>query len=252
MVLSGAIADWYFSLWDIRHEHKIRGYGKAELSDSPILESLYRVIRYHIGSLSFGALVITPVRIIRGILSYLQVKFKDSTNAFTKCILCCAQCCLKCLDCILNKITKEGFVFTTIYGSAFCYSSLQALKLLWENIGRSAMVEGISSYMEIFGRISISALTTGISLAILYSYNYYANRISSFIFPALIIFIVSYLISSLFMLVFEVAVDTIFLCFLVDEKVHGHAKFAHQDLASMTLLNQNQQEHLQINNITKV
>ena len=94
MVLSGTIADWYFSDWDSSKNKKIRGSRQAELSHSPILESLWRVFRYHLGTLAFGSLIITIIRVIRATLYYIQNKTKDSDNQLVKCIFCCVQCCL--------------------------------------------------------------------------------------------------------------------------------------------------------------
>ena len=134
----------------------------------------------------------------------------------------------------MDKISKEGFIFTTIYGTGFCYSSLQALKLLWNNIGRAFIVEGISKYMEIFGRLAIASITTGLCLLYLNFDDYYIDHVSSVLIPSIIIFILSYLIGSLFMMVLEVGVDTIFLCYLVDETVHGTPRFASDSLVTVT------------------
>ena len=90
--------------------------------------------------------------------------------------------------------------------------------------------------MEIFGRLAIACLTTGICLLVMDKYPYYVDNLSSIVFPSIVIFILSYIIGSLFMMVFEVGVDTIFLCFLVDEKVHGQPKFASPKLLDMTAL----------------
>ena len=164
MVLSGTFADWYFSLWsDKNNKIKRRGYETAELSKAPIMESLWRVTRYHLGSLAFGAMIITIIRIIRAIITYIQKKVlaANNQNPVLKCLFCCIQCCLKCCQSIFDKINKEGFIFTTIYGTAYCYSSFTALKILVHNVGRTVMVEGVSRYTEIFGRIAVSCLNTG-------------------------------------------------------------------------------------------
>jgi len=241
MVLAGTFADWYFSIWDEKHTRKVRGHSTAELSHAPILESLFRVLRFHMGSLAFGALLITPVRLTRWGLLYIQKKTQGAQNPLTKCLLGCADCFLKCLECILDKINKEGFIFTTIYGTNFCYSSIIAIKLVWNNAMRAVLVEGISHYMELFGRLTIASLTTGICLAVFSEASYYRDNLSSVLFPGLVVFIVSYTIGSLFMLVYEVAVDTIFLCYLVDEETHhpDPPKFAHDELTKMTTIRKN-------------
>eukprot|EP01083_Nonionella_stella_P009003 26098_1 len=235
MVLSGTFADWYFSLWsDKEAKTKQRGDGPAELSNSPICESFWRVLRFHLGSLAFGAMIIAIIRIIRAIVTYIQSKVVASTNPLLKCIFCCVQCCLWCCQCIFDKINKEGFIFTTVYGTAYCYSSFTALSVLSKNLARFAMIEGVSSYTECFARIAIASLTTGLTVLVMQYEDYYTKNVSSFLFPAIVVFVMSYMIAAVFMMVFEVAVDTIFLCFLVDEEVHGgDAKFANHGLTQM-------------------
>ena len=63
---------------------------------------------------------------------------------------------------------------------------------------------------------------------------YYQKNVSSFLFPAVIIFVISWMVASFFMTVLQVAVDTVFLCFLIDETVHGGTpKFASHKLQHM-------------------
>jgi len=230
MVLSGTIADWYFSDWNDKQTGKVRGTGTAQLSRAPIMESFFRILRFHLGSLAFGALLITIIRIFRGILKYLEKKTIASSNKCAKFIFCCVGCCLRCCECILNKIAKEGFIFCSIYGTAFCYSSFHAMSILLKNIGKAMIIEAVSKYTEIFGRIAIALLNTGIFVVIMTYLPYYADNLSSVMFPSIIIFILSIIIASHFMQVFEVGVDTIFLCYLIDESVHGKPRFASKKL----------------------
>ena len=61
-------------------------------------------------------------------------------------------------------------------------------------------------------------------------FEFYKDNLSSPIFPAVVIFVLSFIIASLFMMVLEVAVDTVFLCFLIDEEVHHTPRFASKKL----------------------
>eukprot|EP01083_Nonionella_stella_P053656 141843_1 len=234
MVLAGAIADWYFSEWNSEKNAKVRGYNTAELSYSPIWESFFRVLRFHMGSLALGALIITFIRVLRAIVKYIETKTKGAQNPVTKCMFCCVQCCLRCCQCVFDRISKEGFIFTTVYGTAYCYSSFQALKILTHNIGRAMIVEGVSHYTELFGRIAIASLNCGVAVGIMFYLPFYQAHVSSVIFPATIIFVISYMIASFFMLVLSVAVDTLFLCFLIDETVHDQPRFASHKMRQMT------------------
>merc|ERR1719229_1717230 len=81
--------------------------------------------------------------------------------------------------------------------------------------------------------MAVSLICTALSVLVMNYNGYYSNNLSSFLFPAIVIFVISYVVAALFMMVFEVAVETIFLCFLVDEEVHGEAKFANHGLTQM-------------------
>jgi len=233
MVLAGAIADWYFSEWNNATTHKVRGYNTAELSHSPIMESFWRTLRFHMGSLALGALVITVIRVVRAIVTYVEAKTKGAQNPVTKMLFCVFQCCLKCCQCLFDRISKEGFVWTTVYGTAYCYSSFQALKMLLHNVGTAALVEGVSHWTELFGRMAIASLNTGFAVFLMYYVPYYQNNLSTFLFPAVIIFTISWMVASFFMMVLQVAVDTVFLCYLIDETVHDTPKFASYKLKDM-------------------
>jgi len=50
----------------------------------------------------------------------------------------------------------------------------------------------------------------------------YTDDISSPVIPTLVMFLIGYVVSSLFMMVFDTAIDTIFLCFLVDCEHNGN------------------------------
>merc|ERR1712154_678214 len=98
----------------------------------------------------------------------------------------------------------------------------------------------------IFDRISKEGFifTTGFAVFMLYYLPYYQDNISSFIFPAIIIFVISWMIASFFMVVLQVAVDTIFLCFLIDETVHDSPKFASPKLTQMATIAHESYHHM--------
>lgn len=64
----------------------------------------------------------------------------------------------------------------------------------------------------------------------MYWNNGYQDDLSGLAIPAFIIFVFTYCIATLFMEVFDVAVESIYLCYLVDESVHNEPKFASKEL----------------------
>jgi hypothetical protein len=57
LVSAGTIAYWYFS--------PRNGKGKHTLNHTPVLHSVGRTCRYHLGSVAFGSLIIAIVQLIR-------------------------------------------------------------------------------------------------------------------------------------------------------------------------------------------
>lgn len=69
IVLSGAFASYY---WSFNKPNDIPRF--------PIISSFGRTVRYHLGSLAFGSLIIAIVQLVRVILDYINYKLKDSNN----------------------------------------------------------------------------------------------------------------------------------------------------------------------------
>ena len=67
----------------------------------------------------------------------------------------------------------------------------------------------ISYFLMFLGKLLIAIATTG--FAGIFIHFYYKNDVSSPVVPMVVVFIIAYMVGSLFMSVFEVAMDTIFL-----------------------------------------
>jgi hypothetical protein len=79
----------------------------------------------------------------------------------------------------------------------------------------------VGTWVMFVGKVLIAMCTTGISGVIIYKT--YPN-INSPVMPMVVIFLLAYQIAALFMTMFETTIDTIFLCFLIDEKVKNKEK----------------------------
>ena len=50
----------------------------------------------------------------------------------------------------------------------------------------------------------------------------YKSTVSSILLPVLLVFVLSYFVAALFLAIFDASVDTIFICFLLDEERNGN------------------------------
>uniref|UniRef100_A0A8C9ZCU1 Choline transporter-like protein n=1 Tax=Sander lucioperca TaxID=283035 RepID=A0A8C9ZCU1_SANLU len=200
--LAGAFSSYYWAFTK-----------PADIPMFPVCGSFIRSLRYHVGSLAFGALILTLVQIVRMILEYIDHKTKAAQNPCARFILCCLKCCLWCLEKFIKFINRNAYIMIAIYGKNFCVSAKNAFSLLMRNVVRfvlkletlkSLSLPGILSFFFFSGRILLPGSTFRSE-----TLNYYWMPIITVVFG-------SYLIAHGFFSVYNMCVDTLFLCFLED------------------------------------
>ncbi|XP_063147303.1 choline transporter-like protein 4 [Candoia aspera] len=210
-VLAGAFASYYWA------------FNKPQDIPACALASAFlRTLRYHIGSLAFGSLILTIVQLIRMILQYLDHKLKGSNNAAARCILCCLKCCFWCLEKFIKFLNRNAYIMIAIYGKNFCTSAKNAFKLLMRNVLRVVVLDKITDLLLLFGKLLVVG---GIGVL---SFFFFTGRIpiddprfrspvlNYYWLPILTVVVGAYLIAQGFFTVYNMCVDTLFLCFLED------------------------------------
>ena len=221
MVIAGVYAEWYFADWcDESETKKIKSDDPnfadnvEKLSTSPVWDSFYRVTRYHLGSIAFASLTITIVHFTEVTLTYLERRFKAAKESpLKKHGLAVVKCLLRCMKCILNRINKDGLIITSIYGWPFCAASTKGITIVFKNILRAAVLGFVSGYFEFLGKVSIIFFNVAICVLIAEAYD-----VQIVILPAIVFVIITYMVTWVYLEIYEVGVRTIFICFLVDEE----------------------------------
>lgn len=228
MTLAGAFASYY---WAFKKPDDIPAF--------PVAASLWRCLRYHMGTLAFGALIIAIVQIIRVFLEYLDHKLKGKENALAKFLIKCLKCCFWCLEKVLKFINKNAYILTAIYGYNFCKAAMQAFSLILRNIIRVAVVDKVTDFIVFIGKLVVVGAVTVLAYyffsgdlanaipidQISYYLKAYNPSLNFYLIPVIIIAVGSFVIASGFFSVYSMGVDTLFLCFLEDlERNDGSAE----------------------------
>mmetsp|Transcript_26752 Transcript_26752/g.25778 ORF Transcript_26752/g.25778 Transcript_26752/m.25778 type:complete len:103 (+) Transcript_26752:1145-1453(+) len=102
MIVAGAACIWYFS----------QGGQADDKGGWPLSKATKWLIRYHVGSVAFGALIIAIMQMIKLCFEYFRRKFQNKIgeNCLTKCIFGCIGCCILCLDRVVRIITKNAYI----------------------------------------------------------------------------------------------------------------------------------------------
>ncbi|CAD5113685.1 DgyrCDS2846 [Dimorphilus gyrociliatus] len=218
MTLAGSFASYY---WAFNKPSDIPAF--------PVTGSLLRTLRYHVGTLAFGSLIIAIIQIIRVFLEYLDHKLKGKENAVAKFFLCCLKCFFWCLEKFMKFINKNAYILCAIYGKNFCISAKNAFFLIMRNVVRVVVVDKVTDFVMFIGKLVIVAAVAIGSFFVLsgdlakldipLASNIPTNKNVQFV-PMIIIIIGSYVIAAAFFSVYSMAVDTLFLCFLEDLERH--------------------------------
>ncbi|XP_034016128.1 choline transporter-like protein 4 [Thalassophryne amazonica] len=209
--LAGAFASYYWAL------NKPR-----DIPTFPVSASFLRSLRYHIGSLAFGALILTLVQIVRIILEYIDHKTRLAQNACARFLLCCLKCCFWCLEKFIKFLNRNAYIMIAIYGKNFCVSAKNAFMLLMRNVIRVVVLDKITDLLLFFGKLLVVG---GVGVL---SFFFFSGRIrlpgstfrsetlNYYWMPIITVVFGAYLIAHGFFSVYNMCVDTLFLCFLED------------------------------------
>ncbi|XP_054459995.1 choline transporter-like protein 1 [Anoplopoma fimbria] len=202
MTIAGAVVTYYFTR------------NKSKLPVTPILSSMARTVRYHLGTLAKGSFIITLVKIPRLILMYIHSQLKGKENACARCMLKACVCCLWCLEKCLTYLNQNAYTATAINSTSFCTSARDAFMILVENALRVAAINTVGDFVLFLGKVLVVSCTAfaGV-LALNYQRDY-----TVWVLPLLIVCLFAFLVAHCFLSVFENVVDVLFLCFAVDTK----------------------------------
>ncbi|XP_030838771.1 choline transporter-like protein 1 isoform X2 [Strongylocentrotus purpuratus] len=199
--IAGAIAEWFFAR-------------DKSLLSTPILKSIYRIIRYHLGSLAFGSLLIAIIMFIRIVLGYIQSKLKGAKSAPAQYCLKCMQCILWLFEKVLRYINRNAYIEIAIYGYNFCKAAQKAFSVLVSNALRVAAINSVGDFLLLLGKFAVTACVVVIGLQLLQD----REDLNCYAIPIALAGVCAFFISHVFLLVYEMAIDTLFLCFCEDSE----------------------------------
>lgn len=83
-------------------------------------------VRYHLGSLAMGSLLIAIITLIKVVFEYLVAKYEamtQSDGAVYKMVTCCIRCVIWSLDSYVKFINKNAYIQIALQSSSFCTSA---------------------------------------------------------------------------------------------------------------------------------
>ncbi|KAK9041622.1 hypothetical protein V6N11_016714 [Hibiscus sabdariffa] len=222
-MIAGSVASYYWA----------RGETSPEIPFLPVFASMKRLIRYNLGSVAIGSLVVSFVESIRFILESIRRKLKVSGTTsdgwFGRIGDHTSQGCLKCVEWTIKSVNRNAYIMIAITGKSFFKASEIATELIMNNILRIGKVNVIGDVILFLGKLCVSLSSAVFGFLMLDTYKYRAahDKISSPLLPVLICWALGYVVATLFFAVVEMSIDTIILSFCQDSEEHqGTAQYA--------------------------
>ncbi|KAL8166201.1 hypothetical protein V2J09_007700 [Rumex salicifolius] len=222
-VIAGSVASYYWAGGDT----------SPEIPFLPVFASMRRLLRYNLGSVALGSLVLSFTESIRYILDAIRRKLKVTYTSpegrFGKVAYHFSRGSLKFIEWTIKSINRNAYILIAITGKGFFKSSAISTELIMNNILRIGKVNVIGDVILSLGKLCISLSSALFAFLMLDTHKYKSshNKISSPLFPVLVCWGLGYVVATLFFGVVEMSIDTIILSFCQDSEEHqGTAQFA--------------------------
>eukprot|EP01060_Flectonema_neradi_P031555 TRINITY_DN4819_c1_g1_i1.p1 TRINITY_DN4819_c1_g1~~TRINITY_DN4819_c1_g1_i1.p1 ORF type:complete len:660 (+),score=53.46 TRINITY_DN4819_c1_g1_i1:43-2022(+) len=202
--------------------------GDRKCPQAGVKKGFYFTVRYHLGTLMIGSLIVAVIQTIRFVLNRLEGHMRnfsenDTVQGAIKCIHCCVQCCLAYFERVIKFINRNAYIMTAMAGDNFCSGARRALFLLLRHAFCVMAVNFISDWVMFFGKLQIMAVSVGAGWALITQLDVLGpgEDTPDCIITLICIAIVAYIIASVFVSVFSVCVDSVLLSFCHDLDINN-------------------------------
>lgn len=230
-VISGAVSMWYFS----QNKSKQRDLKVHKMPRFYILDSLARAARYSLGTVALGSLLLAVVSSVRYFVAYIQKRLQAQRGApeylprtMRTLVDCVVQCLLGWFQTLLEIVTRYSYIYASIKGESFAQSGRLVFGLLLKHTRLMASVSVLCTTLITLCKLSICVASCLVYYSIITNVAEFRaggeSAISSPVISLIACFLLAYVISTAFFSVFDVAIDTVLLCYVtdMDENVLRH------------------------------
>lgn len=203
--LAGAFASYY---WAYRKPKDVPYFA--------VTASFYRVFRHHLGDIAFGSFLIATIRYIRIVIEFIDNRIRkknnpDVNNPTTRSVTCFFRIFFWLLDRFLKYIDRNAYIMMSMYGEGYLSSAKRAVELLYKNSTRALVLDYVTYFVLLVSRLLITGFAGFITAQEIFTANLHYKWL-----PIALVVIGTYFISKGLFSVYGMAVDTLFICFLID------------------------------------
>nr|XP_015840944.1 PREDICTED: choline transporter-like protein 1 isoform X2 [Tribolium castaneum] len=195
MITAGSVAHWFF---------------KKKTSRCIILTSTINTLKFHLGTIVIGSVIVMIINIIKFLLKSIGKLKYCCCGACTCCTpTTCSPCCCDCQTVIniIKYLSKNAYIETAIRGKPFVASGKRAVTLLFKNAVSMIALNYVGDFILAITQFVLIAISTGIA------YLFFMDKP----YLTFISFVINIIIVFVLFSTFQTTVDTLFICFCEDK-----------------------------------
>jgi len=191
-----------------------------------VLQGYCNLLRYHLGTIAVGALVIVYTRLLRALLGVVAQAAKAEGNPVASILATCCMCCITCFQRFIQSLTKNAYMDVAVSSSSFCTAAGQAFELLTGECPAVAALNGTQILFQVCGVGLITCSTVWSIMVSMSSFSMFndfqsAYYVSNRVGTCVIVGAQAAFIGICFMHVFDTVGDTILYCFASEQRRHA-------------------------------
>jgi len=223
--MSAAVGVWFTTINAPGSDAPACSFGCGELWSSTAL-----ILTKHLGSMMFGALIIAICQLLRYILAAIDYYTQDlqKKNTLLWLVLKCSQCAMYCLQKTVEFISYFGYIFVAVKGQSFCRACASTFVFVAKYMTQTAVNKTVQALLRLLIGWSIPVCCASLTFYILDGIPNYSQY--NAIWPALIVFISSFIIADGICTVYDCCIDTIYLMSFMDMEENNPPKYMSDDL----------------------
>lgn len=193
---------------------------------------MYWAIRFHMGSVAFGAALIAICQLIRFLFEYYRKKIQAAnSNACVKFMLCYTGYLLWALEKCIKFITKNAYIQVALTNTFFCKAAWNAFSLILKNVARFGWLNTIGFVLNWFGVCAVAGVNGFAAYIALTQIESFKDTITQPLAPTILILFMSVMIVKSFLSIFSFSMDAILQSFLLDESLGAAGNSRPDDIA---------------------
>jgi hypothetical protein len=178
---------------------------------------------YHSGSLMMGSFIIALIQLIRIIFYHVAKKAAKASgnNKVIEIIIKCGECYLSCLESICDYINDSAYAYMAVSGDNFCTSAWNGFLLNIKHGAKFAFANFLANLFIFIGKAAIVVVNCFTVFLIMSHVTHDIEELESPVVPIVFVGIVTYIVASIFLGLFDDVVLALLTCLCIDTDLNG-------------------------------